>query len=98
MLFIVRYNSGSWHGVYSLLYKLCYRKLGTLEVNPKEKGIDTRNELIKFYEENYSANLMHLVVHGKGRALPLYYNYNRLNIPHVNWFLFVILGYYSQPG
>lgn len=41
----------------------------TLEVKPKEKGIDTRNELIKFYEENYSANLMHLVVYGKGRAL-----------------------------
>lgn len=37
----------------------------TLEVKPKEKGIDTRSELIKFYEENYSANLMHLVVYGK---------------------------------
>lgn len=37
----------------------------TLEVKPKERGIDTRNELIKFYEENYSANLMHLVVYGK---------------------------------
>ncbi|KAK7285599.1 hypothetical protein RJT34_20375 [Clitoria ternatea] len=35
----------------------------TLEVRPKAKGIDTRNELLKFYEENYSANLMHLVVY-----------------------------------
>lgn len=35
----------------------------TLEVKPKAKGIDTRNELIKFHEENYSANLMHLVVY-----------------------------------
>ncbi|GAU30048.1 hypothetical protein TSUD_332170 [Trifolium subterraneum] len=35
----------------------------TLEVRPKAKGIDTRNELIKFHEENYSANLMHLVVY-----------------------------------
>lgn len=35
----------------------------TLEVKPKAKGIDTRNELLKFYEENYSANLMHLVVY-----------------------------------
>lgn len=35
----------------------------TLEVKPKAKGIDTRNELIKFHEENYSANLMQLVVY-----------------------------------
>ena len=38
----------------------------TLEVRPKEKGLDTRHELLKFYEENYSANLMHLVVYAKG--------------------------------
>lgn len=37
----------------------------TLEVRPKEKGLDTRHELLKFYEENYSANLMHLVVYAK---------------------------------
>lgn len=37
----------------------------TLEVKPKEKGLDTRSELIKFYHENYSANLMHLVIYGK---------------------------------
>ncbi|XP_024017952.1 insulin-degrading enzyme-like 1, peroxisomal [Morus notabilis] len=37
----------------------------TLEVRPKAKGLDTRHELIKFYEENYSANLMHLVVYAK---------------------------------
>ncbi|CAK8543240.1 unnamed protein product [Lathyrus sativus] len=35
----------------------------TLEVRPKANGIDTRNELIKFHKENYSANLMHLVVY-----------------------------------
>ncbi|XP_057438666.1 insulin-degrading enzyme-like 1, peroxisomal [Lotus japonicus] len=35
----------------------------TLEIRPKAKGLDTRNELIKFYDENYSANLMHLVVY-----------------------------------
>lgn len=38
----------------------------TLEVRPKEKGIDTREELIKFYKEYYSANLMRLVVYAKG--------------------------------
>ncbi|KAL3533780.1 hypothetical protein ACH5RR_007301 [Cinchona calisaya] len=37
----------------------------TLEVRPKEKGIDTRQELLKFYEEYYSANIMHLVVYAK---------------------------------
>ncbi|EEF30307.1 insulin-degrading enzyme-like 1, peroxisomal [Ricinus communis] len=47
-----------------------YHKFGTgnwdtLEVRPKAKGLDTRNELIKFYEENYSANRMHLVIYAK---------------------------------
>ncbi|XP_024189601.1 insulin-degrading enzyme-like 1, peroxisomal [Rosa chinensis] len=37
----------------------------TLEVQPKAKGLDTRHELIKFYEEYYSANIMHLVIYGK---------------------------------
>ncbi|KAI7990111.1 Insulin-degrading enzyme-like 1, peroxisomal [Camellia lanceoleosa] len=37
----------------------------TLEVKPKARGMDTRHELLKLYEENYSANLMHLVVYGK---------------------------------
>uniref|UniRef100_A0ACD5UM50 Uncharacterized protein n=1 Tax=Avena sativa TaxID=4498 RepID=A0ACD5UM50_AVESA len=37
----------------------------TLEVKPKEKGLDTRVELINFYDSHYSANLMQLVVYGK---------------------------------
>ncbi|GLT29358.1 hypothetical protein SLA2020_042300 [Shorea laevis] len=37
----------------------------TLEVRPMAKGVDTRQVLLKFYEENYSANLMHLVVYSK---------------------------------
>ncbi|KAI4967708.1 hypothetical protein ZWY2020_016983 [Hordeum vulgare] len=37
----------------------------TLEVKPKEKGLDTRAELINFYDSHYSANLMQLVVYGK---------------------------------
>uniref|UniRef100_A0A0E0FTY4 Peptidase M16 N-terminal domain-containing protein n=1 Tax=Oryza nivara TaxID=4536 RepID=A0A0E0FTY4_ORYNI len=36
----------------------------TLETKPKERGLDIRQELLKF-SENYSANLMHLVVYGK---------------------------------
>lgn len=39
----------------------------TLEVRPKERGVDTREELLKFYEENYSSNLMYLVVYAKGK-------------------------------
>ncbi|KAK4412955.1 Insulin-degrading enzyme-like 1, peroxisomal [Sesamum alatum] len=37
----------------------------TLEVRPKERGVDTREELLRFYNENYSANLMHLVIYTK---------------------------------
>jgi len=40
--------------------------MDTLHVRPQAKGVDTRSELIKFYEEHYSANIMHLVVYGKG--------------------------------
>lgn len=38
----------------------------TLDVDPKSRGLDTREELIALYEKSYSANLMHLVVYGKG--------------------------------
>ncbi|XWS66351.1 hypothetical protein CRYUN_Cryun05aG0191800 [Craigia yunnanensis] len=37
----------------------------TLDVRPKAKGLDTRQELLKFYEDKYSANLMYLVVYSK---------------------------------
>ncbi|KAH9624687.1 hypothetical protein KSS87_001154 [Heliosperma pusillum] len=37
----------------------------TLEVRPRANGVDTREELLKFYKEYYSANLMQLVVYGK---------------------------------
>ncbi|XP_022766682.1 insulin-degrading enzyme-like 1, peroxisomal isoform X2 [Durio zibethinus] len=45
-----KYGLGNWY---------------SLEVRPKAKGLDIRHELLKFYEENYSANLMHLVVYTK---------------------------------
>lgn len=45
---------------------MCVGSWDTLEVKPKERGIDTREELLKFYSENYSANLMHLVIYSKG--------------------------------
>ncbi|KAL2535059.1 Zinc-metallopeptidase [Abeliophyllum distichum] len=37
----------------------------TLEVRPKARGLDTRQELLQFYDNNYSANLMHLVIYAK---------------------------------
>ncbi|KAG2687103.1 hypothetical protein I3843_09G037900 [Carya illinoinensis] len=46
-------------------HKFSTGSLDTLEVRPKARGLDTRLELLKFYKENYSANLMHLVVYAK---------------------------------
>ncbi|PUZ54490.1 hypothetical protein GQ55_5G136200 [Panicum hallii var. hallii] len=45
-------------------HKFSTGSLETLEIKPKGRGLDIRHELLKFYE-NYSANLMHLVVYGK---------------------------------
>nr|PNR46368.1 hypothetical protein PHYPA_013487 [Physcomitrium patens] len=39
--------------------------LETLDIGPKSRGIDTRDELVKFYKTHYSANLMRLVVYGR---------------------------------
>jgi insulysin len=40
--------------------------LETLKELPTKEGIDTRDELIKWYEKNYSANLMKLCILGSG--------------------------------
>ncbi|KAF8403789.1 hypothetical protein HHK36_011895 [Tetracentron sinense] len=60
---------GQWISLNRLMFLfltyICSGNWDTLEVRPKARGLDTRHELIKFYEENYSANLMHLVVYGK---------------------------------
>ena len=42
----------------------------TLETHPQEQGIDVREELLKFHASHYSANIMSLVVLGKGRCQP----------------------------
>ena len=42
-----------------------------MEVWPKAKGLDTRLKLIEFYEENYSANLVHLPIYSKGKQASL---------------------------
>ncbi|CAN6669000.1 A-factor-processing enzyme [Trichomonascus vanleenenianus] len=41
--------------------------LQTLDASPKSKGIDVREELLKFHSEHYSANLMKLVVIGRDK-------------------------------
>jgi len=40
--------------------------LETLKESPTKQGIDAREELIKWYNEHYSANLMKLSVLGSG--------------------------------
>jgi insulysin len=47
-------------------HKFSTGNLETLDTIPKAKGIDTRTELIKFHDTYYSANLMKLVILGKG--------------------------------
>ncbi|KAL0714663.1 hypothetical protein Bca4012_021642 [Brassica carinata] len=46
-------------------HKFSTGNMDTLHVQPEAKGIDTRSELIKFYDKHYSANIMNLVVYGK---------------------------------
>ncbi|XP_078171077.1 insulin-degrading enzyme-like 1, peroxisomal [Carex rostrata] len=46
-------------------HKFTTGNLETLDTRPKEKGLDIRDELLRFYSENYSANLMQLTVYGK---------------------------------
>ncbi|CAD5326087.1 unnamed protein product [Arabidopsis thaliana] len=46
-------------------HKFSTGNMDTLHVRPEANGVDTRSELIKFYDEHYSANIMHLVVYGK---------------------------------
>lgn len=42
----------------------------TLEIIPKEKGVNVREELLKFHDTWYSSNIMALAVLGKGKLLP----------------------------
>lgn len=51
----------------SLRLHLCAGNLETLDIGPKSRGVDTRDELVKFYTANYSSNLMRLVVYGRGK-------------------------------
>ncbi|KAF8049249.1 hypothetical protein N665_2263s0001, partial [Sinapis alba] len=46
-------------------HKFSTGNMNTLHVWPEAKGIDTRSELIKFYDKHYSASIMHLVIYSK---------------------------------
>lgn len=56
-----------------------YSKFGTgnketLDIIPKERGIQVRDELLKFHKKWYSANLMSLAVLGQGkRNFPIFF-------------------------
>lgn len=41
----------------------------TLETRPSQKGIDIRQELLKFHSTFYSSNLMGLCVLGRGKPV-----------------------------
>ncbi|EDO18726.1 hypothetical protein Kpol_1055p83 [Vanderwaltozyma polyspora DSM 70294] len=46
-------------------HKFSTGNLKTLDEMPKKEGLDIRNELLKFYSDSYSANLMKLCVLGR---------------------------------
>lgn len=46
-------------------HKFSTGNLKTLGENPKSNGLDIRDELLKFYKDSYSANLMKLCILGK---------------------------------
>ncbi|GBP69439.1 Insulin-degrading enzyme [Eumeta japonica] len=53
-----------------------YHKFGTgnretLQVSPKQRGVDVRQELLLFHRTWYSANIMTLIVLGKGKQIDI---------------------------
>lgn len=49
-----------------------------MEISPKEKGIDVRDELLKFHDIWYSSNIMAVAVLGKGNKLDIIREYFNL--------------------
>lgn len=46
----------------------------TLHTRPNARGIDIREELLRFYNKQYSAGLMCLTVYGKGNSFMTFYS------------------------
>jgi hypothetical protein len=57
--------------------------LETLDVIPKQKGIDVLDQLKKFYNAYYSSNLMRLVVIGRGTNNCIALQFNVQIVLHV---------------
>ena len=59
-----------WHHSYDYFEG----NLSTLKTIPESRGIVTRDELLKFHKDLYSANIMSLVVIGKGKNISTAWN------------------------
>lgn len=46
----------------------------TLHTRPNARGIDIREELLRFYNKYYAAGLMALTVYGKGNKQPTFHS------------------------
>lgn len=72
--------------------KFSIGNMKTLQIDPKEKGIDVREELMKFHEKWYSANIMTLAILGKEDlseleklAVSLFSGILNKNAEHLEW-------------
>lgn len=55
-------------------YKFAVGNLSTLRDIPLEKGLNIRDELLKFHDKWYSSNIMSVCVLGKGNLLIIFFN------------------------
>ncbi|KAI9676006.1 MAG: Insulinase (Peptidase M16) [Caeruleum heppii] len=76
-------------------HPFCHFSTGNLETlrdKPRERGVEIRQEFIKFYQKHYSANRMKLVVLGResldqleGWVVKLFSNVKNQNLPQNRW-------------
>lgn len=62
----------------------------TLDVIPKQKGIDIRERLLEFHEKYYSANIMTLCILGKGTERLNF----RVETFAINFFFFLLFTFF----
>lgn len=66
--------------------------LETLQDAPGREGVDVRDELIKFHAKYYSANIMKLVILGRGKHCLSYMNMDIKN--RTSWLAYLLYGHY----
>ncbi len=66
----------------------------SLDTTPKSKGIIIREKLLSFYDTFYSANVMNLVVLGKGISSFYYASISSLSLGETFRYVFSILRHY----